>query len=80
MVVAEVFEAGSSFARSATDPRTVFMTSLGFVLPDDIAEMAGDQDGAPISDEQMTLLDRDLLVWNIGFDPSPNGSLGQPVS
>jgi iron complex transport system substrate-binding protein len=69
MVVAEIFEPGSSFARSATDPRTVFMTSLGFELPNDIAELAGDKDGAPISDEQMNLLDRDLLVWNIGFEP-----------
>jgi iron complex transport system substrate-binding protein len=70
MVVAEVFDASSSFARSADDPRTQFMRSLGFELPEEIAEMAGDQDGAEISDEQMTLLDRDLLIWNIGLDPS----------
>ncbi len=70
MVVAELFEPGSSFARSATDPRTKLMTSLGFVLPDDIAELAGDLDGATISDEQMALLDRDLLLWNVGHDPA----------
>ncbi|TDD67072.1 iron-siderophore ABC transporter substrate-binding protein [Jiangella aurantiaca] len=70
MVVAEQFEPGSSFARSATDPRTVFMTQLGFVLPDDIAELAGDLDGAPISDELMTQLDRELLIWNVGHDDS----------
>ncbi|TDE13501.1 iron-siderophore ABC transporter substrate-binding protein [Jiangella asiatica] len=69
MVVAEQFEPGSSFARSATDPRTVFMTSLGFVLPDDIAELAGDLDGAPISDELMAQLDRDLLISNVGSEP-----------
>jgi iron complex transport system substrate-binding protein len=68
MVVAEQFEPGFTFARSATDPRTTFMTSLGFVLPEDLAELAGDDDGAPISDEQMELLDRDLLVWNVGHD------------
>ncbi|RIQ11393.1 iron-siderophore ABC transporter substrate-binding protein [Jiangella rhizosphaerae] len=68
MVVAEQFEPGSSFARSATDPRTVFMTQLGFVLPADIAELAGDLDGAPISDELMTQLDRELLIWNVGHD------------
>ncbi|WP_116950426.1 iron-siderophore ABC transporter substrate-binding protein [Jiangella endophytica] len=68
MVVAEQFEPGSSFARSATDPRTVFMTQLGFVLPADIAELAGDLDGAPISDELMTQLDRDLLIWNVGHE------------
>jgi iron complex transport system substrate-binding protein len=80
MVVAEVFEPGSSFARSATDPRTVFMTSLGFSLPDDIAELAGDKDGAPISDEQMNLLDRELLVWNIGFEPELRADIeGKPL-
>lgn len=70
MVVAEQFEPGSSFARSATDPRTVFMTQLGFELPDEIAELAGDLDGAPISDELMTQLDHDLLIWNVGHDDS----------
>jgi iron complex transport system substrate-binding protein len=69
-VVAEQFEAGSSFARSANDPRTKLLTSLGFVLPDEIAELAGDLDGAPISDEEMALLDRDLLLWNVGHDPA----------
>ena len=68
-VVAEIFEPGSSFVRSATDPRTKFMESLGFVLPEDLAEMVGDEDAAPVSDEQMELLDRDLLVWNIGNEP-----------
>jgi iron complex transport system substrate-binding protein len=70
MVVGEVFEPGSSFARSANDPRTKSMTSLGFVLPQEIADLAGDLDGAPISDEQMALFDRDLVVWNVGSDPT----------
>jgi iron complex transport system substrate-binding protein len=69
MIVMEAFEPGSTFARSATDPRTKLMTSLGFVLPDEIAELAGDLDGAEISDEEMELLDRDLLLWNVGLDP-----------
>jgi iron complex transport system substrate-binding protein len=68
-VVAEVFEPGKTFVRSATDPRTTFMTSLGFVLPEDLAELAGEKDGADISDEQMSLLDRDLLLWNVGWEP-----------
>lgn len=68
-VVAEQFEPGSSFARSATDPRTTFITSLGFVLPTEIAELAGDLDGAQISDEQMAVLDHDLLIWNVGYQP-----------
>ena len=31
-----------------------------FTIPTDIGDLAGDQDGATVSDEQMDLLDRDL--------------------
>ena len=67
-LVAEAFEAGSTFVRSKGDPRTQVLEALGFVLPDDLAELAGDKDGAEVSDEQMDLLDRDLIVWNVGHD------------
>lgn len=66
-VVGEFFD--TFFVRSESDPRTRFLTSLGFVLPDEIARLAGDRDGANISEEQLRLLDRDLLLWNIGFFP-----------
>lgn len=69
VAVAELNEPGSSFVRSATDQRTQLLTQLGFVYPDDLAELTGDLDGAEVSDEQMSLLDRDLLVWNIGYAP-----------
>lgn len=75
MAVVEVFEPGQTFVRSATDPRTKFMTSLGFVLPDDLAARAGEADGAAISDEQLGLLDTELLVWNIGFDPTARAQI-----
>jgi iron complex transport system substrate-binding protein len=74
-IVAERFEEGASFARSREDPRTRFFTELGFVLPEDIAALSESddptevQDGADVSDEQMDLLDRDLLLWNIGWEP-----------
>lgn len=67
-MVAEQFEPGSSFVRSKGDPRTQLIEALGFVLPEDLAELAGDEDGATISDEQMDLLDRDMILWNTGFD------------
>jgi iron complex transport system substrate-binding protein len=67
-LVAEAFEPGTSFVRSKGDPRTQIIEALGFVLPDDLAELAGDQDGAQVSDEQMDLLDRDLVLWNVGHD------------
>jgi iron complex transport system substrate-binding protein len=66
-VVGEFFE--TFFVRSESDPRTRFLTSLGFVLPEEIAELTGNRDGAEISEEQLRLLDRDLLLWNIGFFP-----------
>lgn len=50
-MVAEVFEPGTSFVRSKGDPRTQLIEGLGFVLPDDLAELAGDEDGAQVSDE-----------------------------
>jgi iron complex transport system substrate-binding protein len=68
-VVAERFEPGSSFARSPNDQRSQLITALGFTIPPEIGELAGGQDGATISDEQMGLLDRDVLIWNTGFSP-----------
>ncbi|OLT19778.1 iron siderophore-binding protein [Pseudonocardia sp. CNS-139] len=68
-VVAERFEPGSSFARSPRDQRSQLVSALGFTIPPEIGELSGDQDGADISDEQMSLLDRDVLIWNTGFSP-----------
>jgi iron complex transport system substrate-binding protein len=68
-VVAERFEGGQSFVRSPNDPRSQLVSALGFTIPPEIGELAGDLDGATISDEQMGLLDRDVLLWNTGFDP-----------
>lgn len=74
-LVAELFEPGSSFVRSKGDPRTQILEALGFVLPDDLAELAGDEDGAAVSDEEMDLLDRDLVVWNVGHDDTIRGQI-----
>ncbi|TWF78462.1 iron complex transport system substrate-binding protein [Pseudonocardia hierapolitana] len=68
-VVAERFEGGQSFVRSPNDPRSQLVAALGFTIPPEIGELAGDMDGATISDEQMALLDRDVLLWNTGFSP-----------
>lgn len=67
-VVGEFFD--TFFARSESDPRTRFLTSLGFVLPEEIANLEGaNSDGANVSEERLDLFDRDLLLWNIGFYP-----------
>lgn len=67
-VVAERFETGF-FVRAPQDPRSQFLTSLGFEIPEEIAELTGDKDGADVSEERLDLLDRDVLVWNAGFTP-----------
>ncbi|MFJ3957613.1 iron-siderophore ABC transporter substrate-binding protein [Arthrobacter sp. NPDC090010] len=69
-LVAERFEQGASYARSKGDPRSQLLTGLGFVIPTDIPAVGGNTDGAPVSDERMELLDRDVLIWNIGFTPA----------
>ncbi|OZM77657.1 iron-siderophore ABC transporter substrate-binding protein [Pseudonocardia sp. MH-G8] len=68
-VVAERFEPGSSFVRSPGDPRSQLVTALGFTIPPEIVEVAGELDGGTLSDERMALLDRDVLIWNTGFSP-----------
>jgi iron complex transport system substrate-binding protein len=68
-VVAERFEGGQSFVRKPGDPRAQLVAALGFTIPPEIAELPGETDGATISDEQMGLLDRDVLLWNTGFSP-----------
>lgn len=74
-VVAERSEPGSSFVRSPNDPRSQFMTSLGFEIPAEIGELAGELDGATVSDERIALIDRDVLVWNFGTSEGARASL-----
>jgi iron complex transport system substrate-binding protein len=69
-VVAERFEPGSSVVRGSTDPRSRFFESLGFEVPADLDARADEFGEIPVSDELLTELDRDLLIWNIGSDPA----------
>lgn len=48
---------------TAQDSRGRFFTDLGFVVPAELAEIAGDSFFADISEERLDLLDRDLLVF-----------------
>ncbi len=43
--------------------RQRFLTSLGFELPVELAEIAGDEFFGSISPEQLALLDTDVLLW-----------------
>jgi iron complex transport system substrate-binding protein len=69
VVVAERFEGGQSLVRKPGDQRSQLLTGLGFTIPPEFAELPGETDGGTVSDEQMGLLDRDVLLWNTGFSP-----------
>lgn len=49
---------------ASQDPRARFFTDLGFELPEEFDEIAGDQFFGTISGERLDLLDTDVLVWN----------------
>lgn len=50
----------------AEDPRSRFLLDLGFVQPDTVAEVLGDEFSTQVSLEQIHLVDADLLGWAWG--------------
>ena len=48
---------------TAQDARGRFFTELGFVIPDELVEIAGESYYADISAERIDLLDQDLLIF-----------------
>jgi iron-siderophore transport system substrate-binding protein len=68
-VIAERFEPGSSVVRASADPRGRFFEALGFEVPEDLDAQADEYGELLVSDELLDSLDRDLLIWNIGFAP-----------
>lgn len=63
-VVATFGEDGKFSAFASEDPRARFFTSLGFTVPAEIDQLAGDQFYTEISAERVDLLDADLLLWD----------------
>lgn len=49
---------------ASEDPRSRFFTSLGFEIPDEFDELAGDSFSADLSAERLDLLETDVLVWD----------------
>ena len=66
VAVVEAGNPGMYWVRSPNDQRSRLLTSLGFAIPQQIAELAGDKDAFEISTEQLGMLDLDVLVWNTG--------------
>ncbi len=54
---------GEYYPYGPQDPRARFFTSLGFEVPAEIDDLAGDDSFATISDEQFDLVQADLIVW-----------------
>jgi iron complex transport system substrate-binding protein len=64
--MAQLDTPGQYFVLSPQDHKARFLTSLGFVIPQEIADAVGGQSNRAISDERLHLLDRDVLVWLVG--------------
>jgi iron complex transport system substrate-binding protein len=62
------------YAYHSQDPRNRLLTSLGFVIPAEVDEMAKDTFGASISRERLDIVDVDALVW-ITFSDEENETI-----
>ncbi len=61
---------------ASEDPRARFFTSLGFEIPKELDEIAGDQFYGTISGERLDLLETDVLVWDqLSFTPGGREAL-----
>ncbi|MGH3087771.1 MAG: iron-siderophore ABC transporter substrate-binding protein, partial [Rubrobacteraceae bacterium] len=54
---------GNPHAYGPEDVRGQFLTALGFEIPAEIADLAGEESFASFSRERLDLLDTDVLVW-----------------
>lgn len=57
-------DSGTFGTFASEDPRSRFFRSLGFEVPAEIDQLAGDSFYADISRERVDLFDTDLLVWD----------------
>lgn len=61
------------------DPRTRFLTSLGFELPPRIAELVGNEFFATISAEQLELVEADTVTWIVYTEAGASRVQDQPL-
>ncbi len=59
---------GQFFFSGPQHERQRFLTALGFELPDELVQIAGDSFYGTISGERLELLDTDVLIWTISSD------------
>jgi iron complex transport system substrate-binding protein len=58
------------------DPRSRFLIDLGFTIPEDLAEITGEEFGGNLSEERADLLDVDAIVW---LDAADTEGYGGPA-
>lgn len=62
--IAVAYDFGGTYGfYTAEDPRGRFFANLGFTVPDELVEAAGDSFYANLSEERLDLLDQDVLVF-----------------
>lgn len=69
VTVVDPFQPGQYAVFQQTDPKSAFMTEMGFTVPDEINEAAGDDNAAEISAERADLIDTDVLLF-LTADPA----------
>lgn len=78
-VIALTGEGGNYYPYGLQDGRARFLTSLGFQLPTQVAELAGDEFFATISHEQLELVDADLLIWIVNTPAEGEALANDPI-
>lgn len=74
------FEPGQFFVFGTQDSRSRFLESLGFKIDPEVAKLAGDEFTAPISAEQLELLNRaDVVVWNVDTQADRDAVESNPI-
>jgi iron complex transport system substrate-binding protein len=76
--VAFSFE-GSPGAYTSSDVRSRLLSDIGFVIPPEFDEIAGDAFFASFSAEELELLDLDTVVWIVGDDLALDAILELPL-
>jgi iron complex transport system substrate-binding protein len=68
-VVADAYQPGTYSVFSPNDPKMLFLTQLGFTVPDKLKEAVGTENVVDLSYERFDVIDVDRLVWLIA-DPA----------
>lgn len=63
------------FVYGPEDNRSRFLEDTGFTLPDNLAEVTGDEFGGDLAEENVDLIDTDAIVW---LDAAEAKNLGGP--